>query len=374
MISRMLLLLVAAGLVQSCSDPAAIVPEDTVTPYWPDSSWRTASPEAVGMNGGAFAGALHDLRGGAVPGITGFVVVRHGYVIAEEYFAGHSATALHTMQSVTKSVTSLAVGIARDSGYLATIDTPVVDMFPQYAALANMDANKRALRVRDLLTMRSGMSFWEQPYAGSPLEQLNSCGGCDWAKLVLDRPMSGAPDQSWSYNSGGVIVLGGVLRRATGEISIGFIRRTLFEPIGITQSLFVYSPFDTLPHLGGGLRLRTIDVARIGYLVLKNGRWGDRQVISEQWLATSTARVTANTPQYFPRATDYGMLWWLFPRNGSTGAASANDYIVTGAGTGGQWLFIDRANQLVVVFNGTVSSSMGPGVDFFFNRVLPAVR
>ena len=126
--------------------------------------------------------------------------------------------------------------------------------------------------------------------------------------------------------------------------------------------------------MGGGLAHRPIDLASIGYLVLRRGRWNDRQVDSAAWLDRSTARVTTSTERYFPRATDYGLLWWLFPRNGSTGAASGDDYVVAASGTGGQWLFVDRAKDLVVVFNGALDSGSWPAVQLLFESILPAAR
>ena len=364
---------ILVATIVGCADPVAPgVTVDTVNAYWPAARWRTAQPREVGVDEGTFSRIVARLQT-AAPGIHSFVAIRHGYLFAESYFAPGSEAQVHTLQSITKSVTSLLVGIARDSGLLASIDAPVLSFFPEYPTVAALDDAKRALRVRDLLAMRTGMSFWEEPYAGSPLQQLNSCT-CDWLKLVLDRPMTGAPDQSWAYNSGGVIVLGGVLRAVTGMAADEFAQRVLFTPLGISQWTWSRGQPNGLPHMGGGLSLRTTDLARIGYLVLQRGAWNGRQLVSREWLDASTARVTTLTPRYFPRDTDYGLLWWLFPRNGLVGSASGDDYIVAASGSGGQWMFVDRAKQLVVVFTAELGSGSWPAVQLFFDEIEPTIH
>jgi CubicO group peptidase (beta-lactamase class C family) len=281
---RSIRLLAAALWLTACShaptvDGGDLAPVDTLAAYWPGATWRSAEPAAVGMDGAAMQAVASRLRAGAIPGLHAFIVVRHGWVVAESYFAGTRGEDLHTLQSVSKSVTSLLVGIAQDRGELASIDAPLLGFFPEYPDVAAAaDARKRAVRLRDVLAMRSGISFWEEPYAGSPLEQLNGCR-CDWLRLVLDRPMAAAPDAAWSYNSGAVITLGGVLYVATGMPADAYARQVLFAPLGITASSWSKGLPNGLPHMGGGLALRPIDVARIGYLVLRRGRWNDRQVV-----------------------------------------------------------------------------------------------
>ncbi|MES2177217.1 MAG: serine hydrolase [Gemmatimonadota bacterium] len=294
-------------------------------------------------------------------------------MVAEQYY-GVTAGSTHTMQSVTKSVTSLLTGIAFDEGHLSSLDAPVLSFFPEYSDLANVDAEKRALSLRHLLTMRTSMSFYENPYPGSPLQQLNDCRGCDWLHLILDRPMTGTPGTTWQYNSGAPIVVGGILFAATGMPADEYARQKLFTPLGISNWSWYKGNPNGLPHLGGGLDLRTSDLARIGYLVLRRGSWAGKQIVPRAWIDSSTRRVTTSTERYFPRNTDYGMYWWLFPRNNQPGSASGDDYIIAASGSGGQWLFIDPRLDLIVVFTAALGSSSWSGVQIFFDELLPAIR
>ena len=352
-------------------DPIVPVPDDGSS-YWPAATWRVARPGAVDIDEAAVDDFVRNARR-QLPALHALLVVRYGYLAVEEYAGGSSADQLHTMQSVSKSVTSLLMGIAADRGLVDSFDRPLLDFFPEYDDLANVDDRKRALTVRHVMQMRTGMSFWESPYEGSPLQQLNESQG-DWLHLVLDRPMDGDPGATWAYNSGGVITLGGVLRAATGLAADQFADRELFSPIGITTFSWFKGNPNGLPHMGGGLSLRAPDLARIGYLVLRRGVWAGDTIVSPARLDELTRRVTTATARYFPRDTDYGMLWWLFPRNGVTGAGSGDDYIVAASGTGGQWLFIDRAHDLLVVFTASLNSGSWPAVQLLFDALLPAVH
>jgi CubicO group peptidase (beta-lactamase class C family) len=374
---RALVLTISLPLASGCAgrlnEPPPIKTDDGLA-YWPtDTGWRSARPQDVGMDRTRIEALVAGIRRGDVRSLHSLVVVRHGYLVTEQYFNGSSRADIHTLQSVSKSVTSLLVGIALDQQKLGSVDESFLAQFPEYTDLQNVDDRKRAMTIRQVLTMTSGLDFFEQPYPGSPLEQLNQSRN-DWLRLILDRPMNDAPGGHWQYNSGAVIALGGMLFNRTALAADEFARRNLFEPIGISTFRWFKGSPNGLPHMGGGLDLRAVDLARIGYLVLRHGRWNDRQVVSEQWLAQSTLR--AVTPmQFFPRQADYGYLWWLFPLNGQIGSSSGHAYVITGSGAMGQWLFIEPRSDLVVVVTAGASSGNDAArpLSLFFDEILAAV-
>src|SRR5262249_12694922 len=140
------------------------------------------------------------IRRGDYGRIASLLVARHGRLVVEEYFNGWSAERPHTMQSVTKSVDSLLTGLAVRAVRLSIYD-PVRRFFPGYEPIANLDARKSSMTVRHLLTMRTGLDWTEDPYAGSPLQRLNDCF-CDWIRFVLDWRMREQPGTRWEYVSG----------------------------------------------------------------------------------------------------------------------------------------------------------------------------
>jgi CubicO group peptidase (beta-lactamase class C family) len=365
--SIVLVLLVAACRSSPADADAQITPlADSGRAYFPGAEWRTASPSAAGFDATRVQSLTSDIDGGRYGTMRGIVVVRYGHVVLEHY-NGWSREQAHTMQSVTKSVTSLLLGVlSAKSPAAMNLDRPVLDVFPRYTNIANVDARKRALTLRHLVTMRTSMDFWEQPYDGSPLDQLNRSAR-DWTKFVLDRAMTGTPGTEWAYNSGAAILAGSVIREISGTNVDAFARMELFEPIGVRGETWARSPFDGLPHCGGGLNLRAVDLARVGYLVLRGGTWGTRQIIPSSWLAASIAPDSRGAPVFFSSyGSAYGYFWWLFPTrrgNNDTG-------VIAASGSGGQWLFVVPSLDLVVA----IVASNGAGLDLFYDGVLAAIR
>ncbi len=346
---------------------------DDAETYWPGATWRTAAPAQVGVDASAISDLIARLRSGSLGAEHALVIVRKGHVIADEYFDGWTADSIHTEQSVTKSVMSLITGIAIARGDVRGVDQPLVELLGSYAPIANLDDRKRALTVRDVLTMRTGMDWNEDSYPGSPLETLNNLR-TDWIRFVIDHPMREQPGTRWQYNSGGVIALGGAVGIGSGMNTAEYARAHLFRPIGITGDKWYRGFPDQLPHTGGGLFLSTRDLARVGYLVLRGGVWNGVQVVPESWIRESTRPVATPTYRLGGRTAGYGYLWWLYALDGGPPDASTTDLVLAASGAQGQWLFIVPRYDLVVAINAGITSGPDPGLDILFRTILPAMR
>ncbi len=182
----------------------------TLTPVAATGDCPASTPDAEGLDAAILGDLVGHIRRSDYANIDSLLVVRHEKLVVEEYFGARSAAGVvHTLQSVSKSVTSLLTGLAIERGRLR-LDDRVVQRFPQYEPIANMDDRKASLTVRDLLTMRDGFDWNESFYAGSPLQRLNDCR-CDWIRFMVDWPMRDQPGARWEYVSGGVILLGAVV-------------------------------------------------------------------------------------------------------------------------------------------------------------------
>jgi len=366
---------IALGGVACHGDAAAPIEQlgDDATSYWRGASWRTAAPAQVGVDAAAITALLDRLRSGSLGAEHALVIVRKGYVIVDEYFAGWRADSIHTEQSVTKSVMSLVTGIAIARGDVRGVDQPLIELLGQYAPIANLDDRKRALTLRDVLTMRTGMDWNEDSYSGSPLETLNNLR-TDWLRFVIDQPMREQPGTRWQYNSGGVIALGGAVGIAAGMNTADYTRAHLFRPIGVTGDKWYRGFPDLLPHTGGGLFLTTQDLARVGYLVLRRGHWNGAQVIPEAWIAESTRPLVTPTYRIGGRTSSYGYLWWLYTLAGGPPDAATADLVIAASGAQGQWLFIVPKHDLVVAINAGITSGPDPALDMLFQTIIPAMR
>ncbi len=245
---------------------------------------------------------------------------------------------VHSLQSVTKSMTALVVGIALGRGEIRGLDQPMLDYFRD-RDLAGVDPRLRAATVDDVLTMRSGIEWHEQD---RPLDDTNTTvqleKSRDWIAFTLAQPMDAAPGQKWVYNSGGSMLLSGIIRSATGRFIDDYAREHLFTPLGITNVHWKPTPTGH-PDTEGGLYLEAADLAKIGRLMLDDGQWNGRQLVPASFIRAAVARHVTGLPGGF----DYGYQWWITRRG--------DHDIWAGRGFGGQFLVIIPSLDIVGVAN-----------------------
>ena len=344
-----------------------------MTPVPASGDWPASTPDAEGLDPTILGDLVGRIRGREYGNIDSLLVVRHEKLVVEEYFGGRTAGDAHTLQSVSKSVTSLLTGLAVERGRLR-LDDRVVERFPQYTPMANMDDRKASLTVRDLLTMRGGFDWSENFYAGSPLQRLNECR-CDWIRFMVDWPMREPPGTRWEYISGGVILLAAVVGSAVGERIDLFGDRELFAPLGIVGAYWIGGLPDGLPHTGGGLYMRPRDVAKLGTLMVNGGRWQGRAVISDAWIRESTQRIVPRPRSFGTHALDYGYLWWILDLADPMNPRPQAGDVITASGARGQWIFAIPREDLVLISTAeNADFNANRPSDFLYTHVLASVR
>lgn len=246
----------------------------------------------------------------------------------------YMGTKLHTLQSVTKSITSLLFGIAMGEGHIKTVEQQALDYFPSGN---NTDPHWKAMKLRDLLTMQSGIQWDEENYNEADNDCIIMEGKEDWIDYVLTRPMAEAPGNSFVYNSGASVLLGKIVREATGMKIDDYAGRHLFGPLGITEYHWKLTPLGEVD-TEGGLYLRSEDLMKIGVMVMNGGMYEGKQIVPRTWIAESTQQWVE-----FNETRGYGYQWWV-PGN--------DPRIAAGNGYGGQFLFIIPEKDVIVLFNG----------------------
>jgi CubicO group peptidase (beta-lactamase class C family) len=222
---------------------------------------------------------------------SGLVVLKDGQLVGSWAFDDDPGL-VHAM-SVTKSIVSLAVGCAIDDGKL-TLDAPVHTWFPSWKQIGKED-----ITVRHLLNHTSGIRAHRTTEAiyASP----------DFVQLALAADLDAAPGEKLFYNNKATNLLPELVRRAVDEPFDAYVDRRLFQPLGITDWRWDTDPAGH--HQGmAGLQIRPIDLAKIGAMMVDGGRWNGTQVVSADWIATSTAKGTD-----LPKADVHGLLWWRIP-------------------------------------------------------------
>ena len=352
------------------------------TPVALDDGWSIATPESVGLDSAPLCTIAARLKetGSNVHAI---VIVRHGKLVFEQYFAGyderwdvagqfdHDATTKHDMRSASKSVISLLVGIAIDRKLIASADEPVVKFYPEYAAVKSPGWDNVTLR--HLLTMSSGMQWnenlgWDDPKNDEP----HLGREADPIRYILSKPIAKPADTVWTYNGGGTDLLGNMLERVSGKPLEAFAREVLFEPLGITDFEWKNYPMNGKIAPAIGLRARPRDAAKIGQLMLNRGAWGGRQIVSPEWIEQSV-RPRYQAIGYFSGIFFYGQQWWL----GRSLAQKKEVKWIAATGSGGQRIFIVPDRDLVVMTTSGLyfQRYQGDGaLDMMANYILPSVR
>ena len=307
-----------------------------------DDGWTVSSLNEEGMDTGVIEQLTSQIMDGQFRGIHSLLIVKNGALVHEVYFGDYDTNSLHTIYSITKSISSALIGIAIDRGLINSPEDTVLSFFPRFNI---QDLNKKNINLHHILTLTSGLSWDEKtyPYSDSRNTETQMVATNDWMKFVLDRPLHSEPGTEWIYNTGSVHLLSGIIWHISGMHADGFAEQYLFEPLGIHAYEWNKDP-QGHPCTGGtlqGLRLKLRDTAKFGYLFLNNGKWEDRQVIPDTWVEESTRKhVDLESDRGF------GYLWWI-------GSLTVNGREIPhfyAAGYGGQTIHIVPELDLMIVF------------------------
>jgi CubicO group peptidase (beta-lactamase class C family) len=343
---------------------------------WPTKDWQSTTPAAVGLDTKALSEFEAEIADGKYGYVDSILVIRHGKIALERYYKhdydkiygaearkpgplnSHDSAGpynyfnpwwhpyyrrgdLHSLQSVTKTITSVVIGLAIARKEFPSIDTPILKFFDS-SKVAAVDDRKRRLTIRHLLTMTAGFDWKEDlPYSDPNNSAIVMEASFDWVKFAIDRPMAVEPGTVFNYNSGATQLLSHIFTVATGQDIEEYAAKYLFAPLGIERYYWKRTPYG-FADTEGGLYLTARDLAKIGYLFLKNGEWEGKQIVQAEWVKLSVTPAASVAP-----TVKYGLKWWLYPYNdGTSGFAWA------GSGFGGQKPIVLPEYDMVLVFTG----------------------
>ncbi|MHC1768835.1 MAG: serine hydrolase domain-containing protein [Verrucomicrobiia bacterium] len=280
----------------------------------PTTQLPRSAPEAQGVASTAlleFVNAL-DQR---IEGMHSLMIVRHGQVIAEGWWAPYAAEHNHVLYSLSKSFTSTAVGFAVAEGKLS-IDDEVLKFFPGEGP-SDPGANLKAMRVRDLLTMSTGHQ--DEPPTGP--EEVS-------AKSFLEQPVPHIPGTHFKYNTPATFVQSAIVQKVTGQTVLDYLRPHLFEPLGIEHPVWDAN-FEGISLGGYGLRVRTEDIARFGQFYLQKGWWNGKPLLPAAWIEMASSKQVSNGSN--PKSDwnqGYGFQFWRCRHNAFRGDGAFGQYCV----------------------------------------------
>lgn len=275
------------------------------------------------------------------------MIVRHGHVVVEGWWAPYEPDGLHLLYSLSKSFTSTAVALAVEEGLLG-VDDLVTGFFPDLLPEVISPQLSR-MKVRHLLSMSTG-------HRADTLPQLDRGN-------LIGSFLAVAPEEepgTWfTYNQGATLTLSAILHRLTGERLLDYLRPRLLEPLGIEQANWQgVGPLD----LGfTGLHLTTESVATFGQLYLQRGMWQGRRLVNEDWIAEATRSQVDNPREPNPDwRQGYGYQFWM----------SREGY--RGDGAFGQFCLVLPDQDTVVAITGAVEDMQGV-LDCVRRELLPGL-
>ena len=315
---------------------------------------RLSTPEEQGVDSVALGDGIEMIAQKRIP-IHSMLIVRHDAVVLDAYFYPYEPRVPHDIASVTKSVTSMLTGIAIDMGYIKSAKEPALPLLKIALPPAN-DPRKGRITVESLLSMTSGLACGELHEAHTAETNLdNMRQSPDWIQYAVSIPMRAEPGEQFAYCSVNNHILPAIITAQTGQRLETFARQNLFEPLGIKEWIW---PADSngLNHGWGDLHLFPRDMAKLGYLYLHEGKLGDRQIVSKDWV-----RKSIEPHAQVRDGVGYGYSWWI--------NLGREPHIPEAEGRGGQRISIVPDKDTVVVF-----TSGGADTDQVAPYILRALR
>jgi len=320
---------------------------------------------------------VNKIEDGDYGNIHSLIIIHNDSLALEEYFMEWNRHMLHDSASVTKSFTSAAIGIAIEAGYISGLEEKLLNFFPEYDDIENLDERKESITLENVLTMTAGFTWdeYSTPYfdsEGNPNPEndvFKMAESDDWMKYMLNLPMSDDPGTRWNYNSGGSHLLSGIIQKRTNQTLEEFHKDNLFSALGITNWDWMGGAGIPDPNgitMGaGGLRLHPVDMAMFGYLYLKKGVWNGNQIVPENWVKESSSR-------HMPF---YGYQWWVMPDAPNAYPPEAEGMYYA-EGLYGQFIVILPNSNMVIVTTAEKKEleKQLSVFDMLYDYILPAVK
>jgi CubicO group peptidase (beta-lactamase class C family) len=310
-----------------------------------------STPEEEGISSGAILEFIEALEAAQPDALHSLIIRRHGNVVAQGWWEPYAPDTPHLLWSLSKSFTSTAIGIAQDEGLLS-IDDPVISFFPDEVP-EEPSVNLEAMRIRDLLRMNTGQA--EAP-------SFRNLQTDNWVRAFLEHPVEFKPGTHFAYNSMATYMCSAILQKVTGKTLLEYLSPRLFEPLGIRHPTWESDPMGI--NVGGwGLSLTTEDISRFGQLMLQNGLWSGRQLVSETWVNEATGLQSSNGSN--PESDwdqGYGYQFWRCRNKAYRGDGAFGQYCIV----------MPEQDAVIAITSG--SDDMQGILNIVWEKLLPAME
>jgi len=299
-------------------------------PQKTDDGWNVSTIEKARLEPKLINKAINKLIEKEAGIISSVLIAKNNQLVLEEYFYDYNIETIHPLSSVTKSISSLAIGFAIESGHI-NLNDKIYKYFP------NIDSLNQEITVDQVLKMKAGFvdenEFWRESN--------------NVLKSVLSRKCSYAPGDKFHYDNGTSEIIPGIIKSSTGLFLDEYMKKNIFDPLQI--NLFDWEKYKSNGHpsASGSLRLTPRDMAKFGQLILNKGEWNKQQILSKNWINKSIIKHTFVNENKRGKAW-YGYQWWICESEIEN--KKVEYYFASGYGS--KFIFIIPSLDMVVVFTG----------------------
>jgi CubicO group peptidase (beta-lactamase class C family) len=352
----------------------------------------TGSLNEVNIDAELIEKAVNEIYRGKYKEVHSFLIFKDGKLVLDEYFTGHQyqwdapnhhgelvtwdRDMEHQVMSVTKSITSTCIGIAVDKGFIESVHQSIFDYLPEHQHLKT--GGKEKITIENLLTMTSGLEWkeWSAPYSSPDNPAIGiwfAQQDIDPISYILEKPLVHEPGTRFNYSGGDIILLGEIIRNATGMAIDEFSGNYLFEPLGIDSFDWIAQFDNGVFETAANLKMTPRDMTKIGVTFLNKGVWNGEQIVSGQWVKKSATPFPGNTGINVPGEDSgrmgYSYTWWT----GEYSRSGQKIHMYTASGFGGQHIMILPEVNTVVVFTGGNYLTPRPPFKILKKYVIPAL-
>lgn len=331
-------------------------------PIRPDiSPWEYASPASVGFNEDILLG-LDSLFQANYFAATSMIVLKDDRLVYENYYKFNTRDSLQRVSSIGNALVSLLLGFAIEDGYVASVEDSIYTYLDEYSQYFAADSLKKGILFRHVLLMRSGLS-WNETLL-SPLSAENDYNivknrSPDRVGYLLSKPMESLAGQRYSQNSAAPLLIVKAIESKLGFPVEEYLDQKLFSPLGI-ENWSAEKDSAGLANLAFGLRMKPLDLAKIGHFALRKGHWQGRELLPQDWMEISTA-----THHQIDNFLDIGYLWWRFSANSGWDIYFPENDAFYAASDDDQYLFVIPSHDMVFVLTTPERNSFNSNIGYF---------
>lgn len=319
-------------------------------PLQTDDGLRVSSLQSEGVDEAIIKTLMIKILNEEIPNIQSLLIVKNNKLVLDEYFGGYALNALHPLASVSKSITSILIGIAIDQLKIPSVNSLIYDLLPSYHD-RNWDTSHKSIQLKHVLTMTAGLEWndWIFPDGDMRDSTTAMSKSEDWIEYTLDRKTVERPGEKFVYNNGLSLILGEIIKDSTSYDADKYAEKHLFTPLNIKDYRWRKAK-NSIIETAGGLELRPRDMAKIGSLMLNGGTWQGRHIVSSNWVNESTRM---QLREQILLAAGYGYQWW----RGEMFSGKERIDLYYAAGKGGQYIFVCPKLDLITIVTSEVNDN-----------------